>query len=267
MSPADANPEPVLDAALLAARLAETSVPVPELITTALWLLAHDDTHPHLWLPWADYAHRSCQQLYGPDDYRTIQAARAHAIVLTRHGHHQLAADILQGLLEAYLQQPPHPDNTEVRIALAVALHAAGRCGQAVREISHALNTARHHYEDRPLLAATSTAVYLGMLTACGRHAGAASLRRAARTWLPEPYRPGTEAFGVLSAVHAPDAHEHTGVCATHLGTLLVEPAVPPTPPSSRPRPQQVAENLAHLGVVVNPARQSAPYWRRLDRS
>ena len=238
----DRNPDSNAEARL--ARLTRldpaTAAPAVELIDTALGFVGEDSTYGQLWLPWARYAHRAARQLHHAGYDRVVASTRTYAETLRGEGHRQQAIGIWQEL-RGLRGQPADPADIEDRIALAADLHAAGRCGQATREIGDALTHARNQHSQQLGLVVSCTVVYQAMLTACQRGSEAALVRAT----LPDVYQPGRPLYRLLVTDYLPGLEEHHEVCAARLDALIDH--APAAPPGQR------RTVLARLTAEMNP--------------
>lgn len=190
------------------------------------------------WLGWVRYAHRAAHELHGPDHERTLLATRVLASTLSCRDEQAAAAHQWRVLRDTYRRIGSVPGTIGAHTELALAWHAAGRCGEAIREVHQAFTLWRLHHPDAHRLGMYVLATYIPMLTACQRHAEAASLTTWARTHLPSPLAPPSAAFTAATRLsYSAEVSGHAEVCAINLDHLLTaEASTAPQPAPQRHR-------------------------------
>jgi hypothetical protein len=122
---------------------------------------------------WATYAYRASRAVCDPYDDRSTYALHILATSLTLHGRHDEAIELCHDhLVVAEPWAPPGP-LSHIRMCLAEALHAGGRCGQAIREATTALHDWPDACEGPDPGYAVMAVRAAAMLAGCGRHSEA----------------------------------------------------------------------------------------------
>lgn len=186
-------------------------------------------------------------RLHGRDHERTLRASRALAMTLGRVNAHAQSAELWRELCDAHRRSGYTRGAIDTHTALAVSLHAAGRCGEAIREAHHALTLWYARHPDAVQVGLLVLAAYVPMLTACGRYAEVASLTTWAHAHFPEPLRLDSAFFIATTRLYpSTDVHEHVKVCAAQLDDLLVDRSdTRRTPPRRRHRLRRAVSQLA----------------------
>jgi hypothetical protein len=197
---------------LLAAHLAGLDyswLPVDPLLIDACVLYAtHSTGHDQLCA--ARYAHRASRHLHEqPTHPRRLAAAHAYGTALHTHGHYSEAISVCRQLIAANHMLGRPLDILTTTIPLAVNLHAAGHCVEALQAIDDTWHRWQHSSLDDPGLGRTIAVTYVRMLRACRRDHELVALLHANQH---------TEA-GYLLTTAATDATEH-GHADRHLATV-----------------------------------------------
>lgn len=141
---------------------------VPALIdaATRYAVVAPDRRRAHAW---AQCGYRVSRTVCEPYDDRCTYALHVLATSLALQGQHGDAVDLCRDHLVSMPWAPPGPVS-QVRMCLAEALHAGGRCGEAIREAT----TALHEWPDTNYDPDSGYAIMAvraaAMLAGCGRH-------------------------------------------------------------------------------------------------
>jgi hypothetical protein len=148
----------------------------------------------------ARYAHRASRHLHEqPTHPRRLAAAHAYGTALHTHGHYSQAVSVYRELIAAHHILGRPLDILTTMIPLAVNLHAAGHCVEALQAIADAWHRWQRAGLDDPGLGQAIAVAYLRMLRACRRNHELLALLHANQH---------TEAGYLLTAAAA-DATEH----------------------------------------------------------
>jgi hypothetical protein len=119
----------------------------------------------------ARYAHRASHHLHEqPTHPRRLAAAHAYGHALHTHGQHNEAISVYQELIAANQTLGRPLDILTTAIPLAVNLHAAGRCVEALQAIADAWHRWQHTGLNYPGLGQAIAFAYVRMLRACRRN-------------------------------------------------------------------------------------------------
>jgi hypothetical protein len=132
---------------------------------------------------WVRYAYRASVTLWGRRDRRGVDAARALAAVSARTGHAGAEVALRRGLTA--VDGPDGQATVQAREELAECLHRAGRCREALRELSDAWRvwSAGHGVSDP--IAVVMQLRLAAFLTGCGELPTAAQWAARARAVFP----------------------------------------------------------------------------------
>jgi hypothetical protein len=212
-------------ASLLAAHLAGldfSGLPTDPLLIDACVLYAtHGTGHDQLGA--ARYAHRASRHLHAqPTHPRRLAAAHAYGTALHAHGHYSQAVGVYRQLVAAHYTLGRPLDILTATIALAVSLHAAGHCVEALQAIADTWHRWQHTSLADAGLGRTIAEAYVRMLRACRRNHDLLALLHANQH---------TQA-GQLLTTAAANATEH-GPADRHLATVCSHT---PQTPAGNPR-------------------------------
>jgi hypothetical protein len=180
---------------------------------------------------WVRYAYRASVTLYGRRDRRSVDAARALAAVSARTGHAGAELALRCGLVATLtaVDGPGGEATVEAREELAECLHRAGRCREALRELSDAWRvwSARHGVSDP--IAVVMQLRLAAFLTGCGELPTAARWAARARAVFPPEGTFARILIEGFAEFRAGLERDHYTVCG-----YRPDPAVAHPVPSSR---------------------------------
>ncbi|MFC4998847.1 hypothetical protein ACFPIJ_13495 [Dactylosporangium cerinum] len=164
---------------------------------------------------WARYGAATARQLHGNAHWATLRARRVLAEVLTAGGEHAAAADAYAAAAAALLSTGEVDEASAVAAPLAGALHAAGRCADAIERLSGVWDAWQAKHGNRDPRGLPIVLRLTGLLTTCGFEREANRRWTQARPALPPQHTVRrvavlTDAYTLMSRI----AEAHPPVCA-----------------------------------------------------
>lgn len=212
-------------AALLQPHLtgAPESAPADAVLGEAATLWAHllvngagsaDVARTVLAVRWARCGAATAERLYGASDWRALRAQRVLAEVLTAGGEPAAAADAYAVVAAVLVGTGEVDEASAVAALLAVALHAAGRCADAINRLGGVWDAWQAEHGDRDPRGLPIVLRLAGLLTACGFEREANRRWTQARPALPPQHTTQrvavlTDAYTLMSRI----ADAHPPVC------------------------------------------------------
>ncbi|GAA1581103.1 hypothetical protein [Actinoplanes couchii] len=195
----------------------------------------------------ARYAHRASHHLHEqPTHPRRLDAAHAYGTALHAHGRHSEAIVVYQHLLSTYRILSRPLDILTTTISLALNLHAAGHCADALQAITYTWHLSQHTTPDATGPGRTIATTHVRMLRACRRdHDLLALLNRHQHTDIAD--------ILTTAAAETNDDHAYThAVVCSHTPDTDQHPLAQRTPPPHR-RP---GSSTRHPGSTPGNARR-----------
>ncbi|WP_432830627.1 hypothetical protein [Dactylosporangium sp. CA-092794] len=209
LDPATTGPdERVIAAAVLYAHMVD---PVPGLVPDGI--------------AWARYARRAAHAVHGAGDEVAVAATEVLARLLYIRGEVSEADQLRRELVQLHLDRGDIDAHLLARMGLAQQQHAAGRCGDAVRDAMAVWQQWIVYHEPTDRCSLPVALPLNAMLLACGRFAEAATIAAAVGLQPPEPGDAGYDVYRLLAATLALSVRHHQQVCARRLDQAIVQPA------------------------------------------